>query len=115
MTLETIITDKIPAAAESNPCPGQTGPERDSIREEELKAAEAVEEERIEEDVDVVVTASVIRSSVKDVKAVPGCAMVVAGIVVVKTRVVVPSEGRGIDDIGVESGIDIWVEDTAVF
>ncbi len=105
-----IITDKIPVAAESNPCPGQTGPERDSIREAALKAAEVVEEERIEEeDVGVGVTASVIRSSVKDVKVVPGCAMVVAGIVVVKTRVVIPSEGRGIDDIGVDSGIDIWV------
>lgn len=113
--LGIIITERIPAAAESIPCPGQTGPERDSIREAELKAAEAVDEERNEEDdIDVRVAPSVIRNSVKDVIVVPGCAMVVTGIVVVKTRVLAPSEGSGIDDVGVDSGMDIWVGDTDV-
>lgn len=41
----TITTERMPAAAESRPCPMQIGTERDSMRELVLSAAEAVVED----------------------------------------------------------------------
>jgi hypothetical protein len=125
MTLGTITTARIPAAAESRPPPGQMGLGADAVRPLVLKAKEPVEvaeesvdvgEENVEvEDTEEGVGFRVMMVSPKDVKKVLPCAIVVTGKVLVKTKGVVPLvEDIDMGEDCVESDKDVCEEGVGV-
>lgn len=125
MTLGTITTARIPAAAESRPPPTQMGIGADTVRPLVLNAEEPVEvaeenvkvgEENVEvEDIEEPVGFRVMMVWPKDVKEVLPCATVVTGKVLVKTKGVVPLiEDIGVGDECVGSDTDVCEEGVGV-
>lgn len=124
MTLGTITTARIPAAAESKPPPGQIGFGADTVRPLVLKAEEPVEvaEENVEvekecvevDDTEEPVGLRVMMVWPKDVKEVLPCTTVVTGKVLVRTKGVVPliEDCMGEDWVG--SDTDVCEEDVGV-
>ncbi|KAH9486833.1 hypothetical protein JR316_0000898 [Psilocybe cubensis] len=103
IALGTMTTDKIPAAVESKPSPGQSSPDLDNIGEEVLNAAETIEvvEDNVVELEDILAL-RVTKDSEKDVNVVDSCVMVDIGKIVVNTRdpsaddALVASDGVGV-------------------